>query len=210
MKLKIERVIVVAAVMVLPALAVHAQGVERVSLGANGVVWGMPDLNDFSLAFQTAGATEVYELDQSVVFGVRPFVRFGVTRQLAVELSHEFAFGDDANIMVSSGTGIWRPFGESGLELHASICYGQLDWDGPGDFDSAWGWEAGGAYTFRVSESVYLLAGVAYRDLSFDYNTAALLTDLEETRPDVLAIDLSKGSADAAGVVGSVGVFVTF
>lgn len=210
MKSNIKRVIVVAALMVLPALAVHAQGFERVSLGANGVVWGTPDLDDFSLAFESREGNEVYELDESVLFGVRPFVRLGLTRQLAVELSHEFAFGDEADIMVSSGTGIWRPFGESGLELHGSICYGQLDWDGPGDFDSAWGWEAGGAYTFRISESVYLLAGVAYRDLSFDYRTADLQEELKETRPDVFGVGLSKDSVDSAGVVGSVGVFVTF
>jgi len=207
MKLNIKQVSVGVAVMVTVPLIVQCQGVERVSLGGKAVVWSVPDL---SLALEGMPGTEIHELDESVLLGFRPFVRLGLTPELAVELSHEFAFGDDADITVSSGTGIWRPFGETGLELHASICFGQFDWDGPGNFDSTWGWEVGGGYSFRLSDSASLVVGVAYRDLSFDYEVDDSLEDLAGTQPDVTLVSFTEGSVDAAGVVADVGIFITF
>jgi hypothetical protein len=210
MKRRIGGFILVATLVVIVPLAAHGQGPERISIGARGVVWAVPDLESFSLALGGIGGTEIYEIDESVLFGGRPFVQLSLTRQLALELSQEFAYGEDTDIMVSSGTGIWRPFGERGLELHASICYGQFDWDGPGGFDSSWGWEIGGGYSFWLSDSVSLVVGVAYRDLSFDYEVDDLLLELAEERPDVGIATLSKESVDSAGVVGSIGVSITF
>ncbi len=208
MKLNIRQVVVVALMVAVP-LIVHSQGPERISLGVKGVVWSAPDLDDFSVTLEGMQGTVVYETDETALFGVRPFVRFGLTQRLALELSHEFGFGDNVDIMVSSGSGIWKPFGESGLELHASICYGQFDWDGPSTFDNAWGWEVGAGYSFKLSRSASLVAGVAYRDLSFDYDVEALMGELAATRPDVL-VGVSEGSADAAGFLADVGVSITF
>jgi len=210
MKINIKQIAVGVALAVTMPLVAHSQGFERISLGAKAVVWNVSELDDFWVMLEGQGGTEVYELDESVLFGFRPFVRIGLTQELALELSHEFAFGDDADIMVSSGTGIWRPFGEKGLELHASICYGQFDWDGPGNFDSTWGWEVGGGYSFSLSDSVSLMVGIAYRDISFDYKVDEMLADLVETRPDVAAVSLSEGSVDSAGVVADIGISVTF
>jgi len=209
MKLNIKQVVIAVALMATLPLAVQAQGFERISLGGKAVVWGVPDLDSFSLALDGMAGTEIHGIDESVLFGLRPFVRLGLTSELAVELSHEFAFGGE-DIMVSSGTGIWRPFGENGLELHASICYGQFDWDGPGSFDSTWGWEAGAGYSFRLTDSASLVVGLAYRNLSFDYEVDELLLDLAETRPDVAVVSFSQESADAAGVVADIGIFITF
>lgn len=207
MKLNLKQVIVAVALTLTLPLTGHGQGFERISLGAKGVYWSVPDLDTFSLGIEGPGLSEIHEIGESELFGVRPFLRLGLTRRLAVELSHEFAFGDDVDLTVSSGSGIWRPFGESGLEFHASICYGQLDWGGPGDFESAWGWEVGGGYSLRLFRSVSLVAGVAYRDLSFAYNVVDLLDQIAET---AVSLSLPQESADSAGVVAGIGVFITF
>jgi len=206
MKLNIGQVIVASALIVTAAAAVRGQGVERYALGVNGTVWSVPDLDRFSVVI--GGAEE--GIEDTVLYGVRPFVRLGLSSHLALEVSHEFAFGDDVDVMVSSGSGIWNPFGGGGLELHASICFGQFDWDGPGNFNSAWGWEVGGAYSFRISNSVRLLIGIAYRDLSFDYDLAELLVELAETAGGAEGVTVSEGSADSAGAVGNIGLSVTF
>lgn len=184
MRPNIGQFIVAVVLAVALPFSLYGQGFERVSLGADGVVWSVPELDSFSLELVGMDGTEVHEVDETVLFGVRPFLRFGLTRRFALELSHEFAFGDDVDIMVSSGTGIWRPVQESGLELHASICYGQFDWGGPGTFDSTWGWEAGAGYSFKLSDSASLVVGVAYRDLSFDYDVDRLRSEFEEARAE--------------------------
>jgi hypothetical protein len=210
MKVRIKHVIVCMVLTFALPLTVQGQEFERISLGGKVVVWSVPDLDGFWVALDGLRGTERHEIDDNVLYGVRPFLRVGLIRQLALELSHEFAFGDNADIMVTSGTGIWRPFSSSGLELHASICYGQLDWDGPGNFDSTWGWEAGGGYSFKLFDSVNLVLGVAYRDLSFDYEVDELLLDLVETRPDVATVRYSRDSVDPSGLVADIGIFVTF
>jgi hypothetical protein len=209
MNVNLRKTIVIAALTLVTPFVAHSQGFERIALGGKASVWSASDLDNFSLVLDGLGGTEVYEMDDNILFGIRPFVRLGLTRHLALELSHEFTFAD-SSIMVSSGTGIWKPFEETGFELHASICYGQLDWDDPGDFDSAWGWEAGAAYTFPLSPATNLIVGLAYRDLSFDFDPDALLTELSETRPDVLALSISGDKVDAAGFVADIGILVIF
>ncbi len=188
---------------------------QRISLGGDAVMWAAPDLDSFSMAVSSPAGAEVHEMDSTVLYGVRPFVRFGLLQWLDIELSHEFAFGDETDLMVSSASGIVRPFGEGGLELHASICYGQLKWDGPGNFDSNWGWEIGAGYNFRFTDSLSLLIGVAYRDLAFDYDVSDAIGELMEKLPEgteseAIMVALSEEEVDAAGVVASAGVLVTF
>jgi hypothetical protein len=190
----------------LPFLA-HAQEVERFSVGIDAAVWDASNIEDFSVVIRSdTEIAQVHSIADSVPYGVRPFLRLGLSRELAVELSHEFSFGDDVDIMVSSASAIWRPFGQRGLELHASLCYGQLHWDGPGDFNSPWGWEAGAGYSFWLSESPALIVGVAYRDLSFGLE----LEELQEQLPQGMSASASETSLDSAGVVGSLGFFFIF
>lgn len=212
MKNRIMKCSVVALGFVfLMPLAAQGQDFQRVSFGADVTAWLTPNLDDFAMALAADGAVEEFEIDDSVLYGMRPFVRFGLIRQFDLELSHEFAFGDDADAMVSAASGIWRPFGKSGLELHASICYGQFDWSGPGDFESTWGWEIGAGYNLPLFETVTLVFGVAYRDITLDFKEDELLEDLAETRPEVVTtVSFSETDVDTAGVVASAGVMVTF
>jgi hypothetical protein len=206
----IKHVILSVALALLLPLVAHSQDFQRVSFGADATAWFAPDLDGFSMALGGPGVAEIHEIDDTALFGLRPFVRFGLLQGLDLELSHEFAFSGDTDIMVSSASGIWRPFGQSGLELHASICYGQFDWDGPGNFDSNWGWEIGAGYNLRLLQSASLIFGVAYRDLTFDFEIDEMLQDFTTTRPDVSDVLLTDTEVDAAGVVASAGVLITF
>ena len=202
--------VAIAVLVFLKPLVARGQGLERISLGAKAAAWIVPDLDDFSLILDGLRGPEVYETDESVLLGIRPFARLGLTQNLALEISHEFAFSGDSDVMVTSGTGIWRPFSRTGLEFHASICYGQFDWNGPGDVDHTWGWEAGASYRLELTESVCLIAGIAYRDLTFDFDVEGLFTDLAETRPDVAVVSFSQESIDASGAVADIGISVRF
>ncbi len=211
MKNRIMKCSVVALgfVFLVPVVA-HAQDFQRVSFGADVTAWFTPKLDDFAMALAADGTIETHQIDDTALYGFRPFVRFGLIRQFDLELSHEFGFGDDADAMVSAASGIWRPFGKSGLELHASICYEQFDWNGPGDFESTWGWEIGAGYNLPLLETVTLVFGVAYRDITLSFKADELLEDLAETRPEVTTVSFSETDIDTAGVVASAGVLVTF
>jgi len=187
----------------------QAQDFQRISFGGDAVAWSVSEMDGFSVTLSGPDGTEIREIGDSVLFGFRPFIRFGLIRELDLEVSHEFSFGSDVDIMVSSATGIIRPFGGTGLELHASICYGQFDWGDIPDFDSAWGWEIGASYNFKLSRSAGLIVGVAYRDLSFEVDLDKTLSDLEQTRPGT-TVAVFEENADAAGVVGTVGVLISF
>jgi hypothetical protein len=202
-------VVSVALAFVLP-LAGHAQDFQRISFGADAAAWFAPDLDAFSIALEGPGRTEIHEIGDTALFGIRPFVRFGLIHGLDIELSHEFGFSDDTDVMVSAASGVWRPFGQGGLELHASLCYGQFDWNGPGNFESTWGWEIGAGYNLRLLDTVSLLLGVAYRDLTFDFQIDDLLEHLPEERPDVTDVYLTDTKVDTGGVVATAGVLVTF
>jgi hypothetical protein len=211
MKNKIVKCSVVAlGFAILVPLAAQGQDFQRVSFGADVTAWFVPDLDGFAMALASNGTVETHAIDDSVLYGFRPFVRLGLLRQFDLQLSHEFAFGDDAEPMVSAASGIWRPFSRSGLELHASICYGQFDWDGPGAFKSSWGWEIGAGYNLALLESVSLLFGVAYRDITMDFKVDKFLRELGETRPDITTVSFSETQVDTAGVVASAGVLITF
>ncbi len=211
MSTKITNYAIVSAVLALALpLVANAQDFQRVSFGADAAAWFAPDYDGFSIALEGLGPSEFHSIDDTELFGIRPFVRFGLIHELDLELSHEFAFSDGTDLMVSAASGIWRPFGRSGLELHGSICYGQLDWDGPGNFDSNWGWEIGAAYNLRLLQSTSLIFGLAYRDLAFDFEIDDLLDDLPTMRPDVTDVFLTDTEVDAAGVVATAGVLVTF
>lgn len=206
MRINVKQVAGTLAVTVALPLVALGQQVERFALGADAVVWGAPDLDSFSLSITGTEGTAVHEIGDTVLYGIRPFIRIGASKEFAAELSHEFVFGDDVDVMVSSATAILRPFGKSGLEVHASLCFGQMDWDGPGGFDSAWGWEVGAGYTFKLSDSAVVLIGIAYRDVSFHYDLEGLVEEL----PKDSTVSLPDESVDSAGVVGTAGFFVIF
>jgi hypothetical protein len=195
--------------LALPVLS-HAQDFQRISIGSHAAVWSVPQMDGFSVAVIGPEGTEIRDVDDTVLFGFRPFVRLGLIREFDIELSHEFAFGSDVDVMVSSASGIVRPFAGSGLEFHASICYGQLDWDDITAFDSSWGWEVGVGYNFRLSPSAALVIGLAYRDLSFEVDVDKTQARVKETRPEVTDVALSEDSLDAAGIVANAGIYITF
>lgn len=201
---------VALGLLLLEPLAAQGQDFQRVSLGADVVAWFAPDLDNFAMALAADGTVEAYQIDDSVLYGFRPFIRLGLTRRFDIEISHEFDFGDDVEPMVSAASAIWRPFSRSGLELHGSICYGQFDWDGPGTFKSSWGWEVGAAYNLPLLAGMNLILGVAYRDIAMDFKVDKFLEELEETRPEVTTVSFSDTEVDTAGIVASAGVLITF
>jgi hypothetical protein len=194
----------------LAPIAASGQDFQRVSFGADVTAWFTSGLDDFAMALIGDGIIETHQIDDGALYGFRPFVRLGLIRQFDLEFSHEFGFGDDVEAMVTAASGIWRPFSKSGFELHASICYGQFDWDGPGTFKSTWGWEVGAGYNLALLQNVSLIFGVAYRDITMDFKADKFLDELAETRPEVTTVSFSETEGDTAGVVASAGVLVTF
>lgn len=125
------------------------------------------DIDDFSVT----NSTTRFRIsdDAAAQLGVEGSLRFNKNFSIYGNIDTVFISGIDwfnfsaGPVLTFQASDSLRPYVKGGG------VFGNFSWDGPGDFDQAFGWEVGTGVHFLESKYRFGIE-FAYRDLSFDYN----------------------------------------
>ena len=153
-----------------------ADDFNRVALMLKGGAYLPQNVDEFVV---TSGAT-TYRIsdDAAPQFGLEALVRFN--KVIGLYASADAVFISDIDwYNFAAGPVLTIPAGKSVVPyVKGGAVYGDFSWDAPGEFDSAFGWEAAAGVHFLQS-NVKLGIEFAYRDLSFDYSDPSAVASQE-------------------------------